>query len=378
MNANDPQAGNILSRLFSYTPRPARSAALHKPRSALEDFCTEALAWCLGNSQPFRAGFFKLINEGLKQRGKKPLPLDTPETAPVINTQLHFRGDDDDAGPNSGRFDLVIQSTPLEEFLLVVEAKVESGYGDGQIAKYSRELDGDDSFPESKRKILVTLVKHDRIEIPDKEREKLDAVLYWRDVQKLLEETSRSEPASAASFVLNQIAEFLKSRGMYFMKLPEINSKRPVEGVEFCYSISKLLAEVRNASEGLSGILKTTPSWREDGGGLYMAIENKGGQYFSIGFNLRQPYDLYAQAWWIKGKVSISQIQKESWGKQNMDFYDWPQGFGFSGAFENEMNGKAEKLRAWFERAADLVLEIRNGSYKDTASAQQRSPRITH
>src|SRR6202035_4147254 len=42
MTSIEPTDDNLLLRLFTYSPREGRSA--------LEDFCTEALAWCLRTS----------------------------------------------------------------------------------------------------------------------------------------------------------------------------------------------------------------------------------------------------------------------------------------------------------------------------------------
>src|SRR5437667_12480627 len=56
MISTDERADNLIARLFAYSPR-------RRERSELENYCTEALAWCLIISEPFAAKFLAAIRE---------------------------------------------------------------------------------------------------------------------------------------------------------------------------------------------------------------------------------------------------------------------------------------------------------------------------
>jgi hypothetical protein len=109
MRSDDERADNLFLRLFSYTPREGRSA--------LEDFCSEALVWSLQHSDSFRLKFFELTR----------LPFLTGYEEPVgIHTQQGYKDEDDEdpsaKGPG-GRFDIVISS---RSFYVALESKVDS------------------------------------------------------------------------------------------------------------------------------------------------------------------------------------------------------------------------------------------------------------
>src|SRR6266705_3192288 len=134
MNLSDPGAKNLFARPFTYAPRPAPELLQTKQsrrRNALEDFCTEALAWCLIHSKPFAEAIFRTF----------PVRPDTFE----IHTQLNLTGEADDDPPDvnsRSQFDLVVTST-AGSIVIVIECKVafdEPGNIDQQIAKYRDRL----------------------------------------------------------------------------------------------------------------------------------------------------------------------------------------------------------------------------------------------
>ena len=101
MNPSDPDAKNLFARLFTYAPRPALElieTRQSRRRNALEDFCTEALAWCLMQSKLFADSLFAMLG----------VHLDTFE----LDTQLSFTDETDDAADQEmrSRFDLVVKS----------------------------------------------------------------------------------------------------------------------------------------------------------------------------------------------------------------------------------------------------------------------------
>ncbi|HET7625359.1 MAG TPA: PD-(D/E)XK nuclease family protein, partial [Verrucomicrobiae bacterium] len=129
MRNDDIRADNLFCRLFSYTPR--------ENRTALEDFCTEALAWCLRRSPEFRKKFLDLLQDHLTDGRPFPSGLDLNKLR--IETQFGFSGEGETGETKAGRFDLRISSDD-SEFCLVVEVKVDSDFGPNQIDSYREHL----------------------------------------------------------------------------------------------------------------------------------------------------------------------------------------------------------------------------------------------
>ena len=207
MLSEDPRADNLLSRLFSYTPRDGRTP--------LEDYCTEALAWCLRQSPALAQGFLALT--GIPTLGAYRGQV-------TAATQESFKASDDEdeeEGSQSpgGRFDLVICPADSNDFVLVVESKVFSGFRLSQLEKYQRQLDNGRRFEDvaRDRRFLVALTDHAA-------RQPLDQAggrLRWSKVCQLLErfvelETADPKAQAKASLadVCKQFAAFLKEKGM--------------------------------------------------------------------------------------------------------------------------------------------------------------------
>src|SRR2546426_1174772 len=112
MRSSDPLGDNLVFRLFSYTPRVGRQA--------LEDYCTEALAWCLRKSPTLLKRFLTLTGTTALRESSERVE---------IHTQMSYDGTDADAADDApgGRFDLVIESGISAPFVMVVESKVGSG-----------------------------------------------------------------------------------------------------------------------------------------------------------------------------------------------------------------------------------------------------------
>jgi hypothetical protein len=88
MQQKDPKSENIFHCLASYTPR--------ENRTATEDFCTEALAWCLRNSKGFRQEFLLSI----------PLNVKNYDVS-CVDTQRFFHLLEHE---KKGRLDMVVES----------------------------------------------------------------------------------------------------------------------------------------------------------------------------------------------------------------------------------------------------------------------------
>src|ERR1035441_3065584 len=128
MQSGDYRANNLLSRLFPYTQREARTP--------LEDYCTEGLAWCLMQSQNFAQEFLKLTDIESLCRYRGPVS---------VGTQESFKGseeedEEEDTQSSGGRFDLVIRPDHSSDFVLVVESKVFSGFHRSQLETYRAQL----------------------------------------------------------------------------------------------------------------------------------------------------------------------------------------------------------------------------------------------
>ena len=121
MQSGDARAGNLFSRLFSYTPR--------EDRIPLEDYCTETLAWCLCQSEDLAQEFLALtgIEELRGYRG--PVAVATQESFKDSEDE----DEEEDNQSSGGRFDLVIRPANSVDFVLVVESKVFSGFHPSQL-----------------------------------------------------------------------------------------------------------------------------------------------------------------------------------------------------------------------------------------------------
>jgi len=350
MRADNPFADNLFNRLFSYTPREGRTA--------LEDFCTESLAWCLRNSAEFRERLFRRVLELLSASQQARFPADQHRSIEV-HTQLSFSGEDEDRDGKKGRFDLVIQSKRADRFVVVVEVKVDSDFADPQLPRYRKELDYGKSFDGAKAKSLICLTKR-RYEVG---KMNVDAALVWSDVQQILQETSAStmcgnrdaDSTHSKNDLLGQFAEFLKSKGMHHMRIPGISLHEDFgRGVEFCCALQQLMLEVRNGSSDLRSVIGDKVEWSEKDG-FWMGLAKKD---FWIWFRFR-PHPMMQ----VEASAAVTFVPPAQM-PENMAFEVWQplkNGFTIAGEFGPEYDGNADKIREWFEQAARLAMKLREG-----------------
>ena len=198
MRSTHPQANNLLSRLFSYTPREGRLP--------IEDFCTEAPAWCLLNSFDFRRRFFTLI-----RRPEWDCDVE-------VHTQWSYESyeEDDEEGEeehveeetksDAGRFDLLILPKRGNTFAVVIESKVWSKFSD-QLSRYRTELC---KHYKDKESLIVTLT-------PDTRKPaESDRHIQWSQIEAELR-TSNIDEEKKRYFT--DFANFLKEQGIGKMKL---------------------------------------------------------------------------------------------------------------------------------------------------------------
>jgi hypothetical protein len=233
MKSQDERADNLVSRLFAYAPRAGRQA--------LEDYCTEALAWCLRKSPTLLQNFLNLT--------KVPALRDWPERAEV-HTQMRYDGsdaDDSDDDGSAGRFDLVIESGVAAPFVLVVESKVGSGFGHGQLENYRTRLKQSDAFPNvpEASRYLVTLTT-----LPYKSNQ-TDGSITWPEVQKVIAHGPAVND-TLISGAFEQFASFLQDRGLAMLKLNKTDKKlldRWFEVKELEEQLKQIVERLRNQDE---------------------------------------------------------------------------------------------------------------------------------
>src|SRR5438552_630022 len=211
MNSSDPDAKNLFARLFTYAPRPTpKEAKQSRRRNALEDFCTEALAWCLIRSQPFAEAFFATLK----------MHLDLFE----LDTQLSFTGEVGEKEPDDisrSQFDLVVKSSAPRSLVIVIESKVAfdpPAKIRQQIKDYRRKLK-DPPFSNYNEKRIVLLT-------PFSEKHDADLHLSWNQVYEVIEQVAKA-PNESKEAILREFAEFLKMRNLTNVKLPSITPLLP-------------------------------------------------------------------------------------------------------------------------------------------------------
>ena len=119
MHTADDLSRNIFGRLFSYTPRS-------DAREPIENFCTEALAWCLLDSKSFEGKFLDLLKDKLRQVAKLGPNFEQFAGDIDLGTQISFTADpndeeEDEKDLSTGRFDLVIQPQVGQSFIVVID-----------------------------------------------------------------------------------------------------------------------------------------------------------------------------------------------------------------------------------------------------------------
>jgi len=233
MHSSDVRGQNLFSRLFTYAPRPApdsEDGKRFRQRNALEDFCTEALAWCLRDSKPFADRLFQA--DCFQTHKFEPKTFE-------VDTQLSFTGEDGDEEDDSeksirSRFDLVLRSSAPTSFVIVIECKVAPDKRENieeQIKTY-KALQGDAFKSYVHRRIFLLT--------PYGEKYNADAHLSWDQVYDAL---------GPEEVVLHQFGEFLKIQHLARMKLP---------------SIPPLLSPLKSVAPMLAGLAAIFENLRND------------------------------------------------------------------------------------------------------------------
>jgi hypothetical protein len=198
VKASDESADNLVARLFAYSPRPGRTP--------LEDFCTEALAWCLTISPVTAERWLNLIRSRLSPVRWKIIHGHQGRIA--VATQEPFKPLDDDEENSAARFDLVIRPPSAAGFIMVIESKIApAAHLKEQIQRYRQNLNAYHIEIAERCVIALTVGRH--------AVETADAQVTWSDVSACLEQC---EDEYRPRF--QEIIRFLRLKGLSPVKLP--------------------------------------------------------------------------------------------------------------------------------------------------------------
>lgn len=369
MRDDHSQAHNLFSRLISYSPRIGEA---NQARTALEDYFTEALAWCL-RSPDFRKVFFDLIKEVAPILGNK---LPNGDGADIeVHTQLSFApvgdGETDETEGSTGkrrRFDLVIQSSTDQSFVIVIENKVSWRFTNDQLSVYQDELTKGERFKDFSSKLLIVLSPSGRK--PDCNGTQPLTPLRWSDVQRKLVEFSggvhgRSREQMnlpVIQFVSTQFADFLKEKGLASMKIAPADGDQLngwIAGFEAQESMARILASVRENRKHLN----KTPVFdaNADGSRWFGLYSKEGRDYFYVGFRLRDTKGKSEMYLWVQMNLPKEKTLKDKLIRhlQAKDLYE-PKGdeLNFSKRVTGtEFDGNADRMRDWFENTIAEISE---------------------
>src|SRR6266496_6197925 len=207
MTATEPHADNVFTRLFTYSPRS-------EERTELENYCTEALAWCLITSKPFASDFLHFVQEKLGPRVRPKLKQF--QGALDIATQVPFKRDaeSDKANEVRPRFDLCLRSSGTFDFFIVIEVKVKPDkYLAQQIDRYIATLK-EPYWARFEEPYILTLTP------ATSENTNADGHLSWQQVEERLERLADSN-----LMLYKRFADFLRREHITYVKLPELSSE---------------------------------------------------------------------------------------------------------------------------------------------------------
>ncbi len=207
MIAADPHANNLFTRLFTYSPRS-------EERTELENYCTEALAWCLITSKQFASDFLRLVQEKLGPHVRPKLKQF--QGALDIATQVPFKRDaeSDKANEARPRFDLCLSSNGTSDFFIVIEVKVKPDNGlRQQIDDYKKALE-EPHWARFDERYILTLTR------APSENTNANGHLSWQQVEDRLEHFGQFESNTYKTF-----ADFLRREHITYVKLPDLSEE---------------------------------------------------------------------------------------------------------------------------------------------------------
>jgi hypothetical protein len=229
MTATDPYADNVFARLFTYSPRS-------EEHSELENYCTEALAWCLITSKQFASAFLHSVQQKLGPHVRPKLMQF--HGALDIATQVPSKRDAEAENPNEARarfFDLCLRSSGTFDFFIVIEVKVEPDNNLAQqIDTYIRTLK-EPQWARFHERYILTLTPG------TSENTKADGHLNWQQIEDQLGRLTDSN-----LMLHKRFADFLRREHITYVKLPELSS----EVIQHLRAAGPFLANARDLFRG--------------------------------------------------------------------------------------------------------------------------------
>lgn len=349
MRESDPFSNNLLSRLFSYTPREGEK----RERRPLEDFCTEALAWCLLSSEDFSASFLELIG----------IPTAMCRSPIEVHTQRRYSSrlgeicDEDEetfGEQDAGRFDLVICSKGSQEFAVIVEVKAARSEWMKQPERYWNRLkDPKMEFGKFSRTQLVTLTPY---KAPTELKDVVS--IHWSDINHLLLEF-REKIQIEKRLVFDYFSKFLRQKGLYMEKITPIPNE-----------ILKHLPNLSEAFNGLAQIITALleqrvvkakhskkPTWEfgdtpeNDGPWSWLGVHTSYPLNGYVGFGFNNKYNkvvLWAEVA-INGDIRNDEHITKLKGSPTVSYDDSERTWiMFRQPLDGEYNGQSQKILSWF------------------------------
>ena len=355
MHGKHEHADNLFLRLSSYSP--------DSERSRLEDFCSEALVWCLRNSIQFRRQFFDFIQ----------IPfLHNFDEAVIIHSQQRYDDevDDDVQSFVTGRFDIVIEADD-SSFFVAIECKVGAAFGKGQIDKYLKRLETAKRRGKYKQCELVTLTNVRDAPVPNVKH------LFWGQVHEALTQTYRDTHPNSSSHddqeiksTLKQFSDFLELKKLANMKIQKMDTSKLREfmhSISLRKSLDDILLSLKTTKHLKAMLTKKQPKLDiQSSADVYLAYSDQAKLYLYVGFHIWEDegssfrLSMYIErsldgdrrklAKQLKGVVETTDIQT--------GFDEGRTWFSFEQIVEGQFDGDAEAIRDWFNTYTLLALDL--------------------
>jgi hypothetical protein len=294
MRYTDKRAGNLFARLLTYSPRSEK-------REERENYCTEALAWCIIKSNLFADSLLKEICT---------IADVSPEVAGFsgqlqVDTQIGFTGDDllqrseEGITPKGGTFDLLLSPKDGNGFLIAFEVKTSFDRSlAAQVDDYIKAL----REPRVRRKYrdfcdsyVVTLTR------ARKEITNAHGHLSWGDIRQLMQ---RCGDHAIRSELLG-FAEFLELRHLLPVHMPPLTPdlmEHFAQAAPFLAKAKKLFERFENESclkkfFRRAGFERPLVDHDEDTDVTWYGIwDNRDGRFAYAGFFIKNGFaGLYAE-----------------------------------------------------------------------------------
>jgi PD-(D/E)XK nuclease superfamily len=346
-------ADNLFLRLSSYSQR--------KDRDPLEDFCSEALVWCLRNSLSFRKRFLDLTRMDIFQRN----------TDVVIHSQQRYEEEINETGsPNEtrGRFDIVFEATD-SSFFIALESKVGSGFGRNQISKYLRRLHSIRKALPTTECALITLtnVREGPVESSTDVKH-----LFWGDVHRELHAIAGTTPKDSANDskesreMLKQFGQFLKLKGLAYMKISTTTPdslKQLVQASQLRNEIEAILSSLKTSKHLKPLLSRKRIKFEPEKTDASIGIYGSWNPFFYVGFALHETSTAPKMSLYIErsllGKRTDVAVPKDLKRYSRQPKFDKGQTwFVFEKPVDKTLNGDANAMIDWFNKTSKLVLAI--------------------